>query len=388
MNILVGASNYNQINNTMKIGFLCSSLAWGGLEINNLKLCQWLKERGYQPVLFCQHGSAIGMGAADSKVEQVEFSHRHKHTAIGSAYHLSKTLAENQINTVVIGHYHHFYISVWAKLFSTLPIKLIYWQQMQVVLNRKNFYHAFFYKALDAWITPLHYLKRQLLTNTVLPENKIAVIPLGVQIECFANNGRNRERSRKLLNLPENEFIIGTIGRIDKQKGQEYVIQAIRHLKDKGISLKAVFIGEETLGEKGYLNELHELTKSLGLENEIYFRGFMKDVALAFAALDMFVMSSLSEPIGMVTVEAMASGLAIVGTNTGGTPELLGNGEAGLLYTPSDSEQLASHLGNLYKHPEKRGLLGAKAKERAVNYSHITQCDLVGELLGRKLSRC
>jgi glycosyltransferase involved in cell wall biosynthesis len=366
----------------MKVGFFCGSRAWGGLEINNLRLCRWLKERGLQPVLFCESNTRLADEAASHGIDKIELGTHTKHFAFRTAYQIFRMLSQQQINIVVIGHYHHFYMSVWAKIFSRQSLQIVYWQQMQLVLNKKDFYHAFFYRRLDAWITPLHYLKSQLMANTVLPQDKIAVIPLGVEIGLFGKaNPDKKEQSRKELFLPLNEFIVGTIGRIDRQKAQGSLIECIKILRDKGLLIKAVFIGEETLGEEGYLTELIQLTNVYGLQNEVYFKPFVKNVPLAFAALDVFVMSSLSEPIGMVTVEAMASGLPVVGTNSGGTPELLDNGNAGLLFDPCDAEKLADHIYSLYHSPSQRGRLSANAQLRVGQYSHDFQCQLFEKLL-------
>jgi glycosyltransferase involved in cell wall biosynthesis len=368
----------------MKIGFFCGSRAWGGLEINNLRLCRWLKERGLQPILFCESNTRLADEAAIHGIEKMELGTHTKHFSFRTAYQLSRTLSRQQINIVVIGHYHHFYMSVWAKIFSGQSLRIVYWQQMQLVLNKKDFYHSFFYRRLDAWITPLNYLKSQLMANTVLPLDKITVIPLGVEIELFSKaNAEKREQSRKELSLPLNEFIVGTIGRIDRQKAQGSLIESIKILKDKGLPIKAVFVGEETLGEEGYLAELVRLTNIYGLQNEVYFKPFVKDVPLAFAALDVFVMPSLSEPIGMVTVEAMASGLPVVGTNSGGTPELLDNGNAGLLFDPCDAGKLADHIYSLYHSPSERSSLGANAQLCASQYSHNLQCQLFEKLLNQ-----
>jgi glycosyltransferase involved in cell wall biosynthesis len=93
-------------------------------------------------------------------------------------------------------------------------------------------------------------------------------------------------------------------------------------------------------------------------------------------------MSSHAEAYGMVTIEAMASGLPVIGTKNGGTPELLENGELGLLVEPKDERQLAEALGRLYADQKLRSALGVKARQVALaKYSYQTQCELIEQLL-------
>ncbi len=365
----------------MKVAFLCSNDSWGGLEINNVRLCSWLVQRGQQPFLLCHGGSRIANEAAQENIPLVEFEQQSKHAPFAAAFRLLKILREQKTDTLIIAHYKHHYAAVYAKLFSGNGIKLIYWQQMQVVLNRKDFYHAFFYRMLDGWISPLNFLKQQLLTNTVLPDNKIHVIPLGVDLSRFLGISQMRLEARKQFGIDPGEFLVGIVGRFDKMKGQETLLRAIRSLKENGKSVKAILIGEASYGNEGYEERLKLMTRELGIENEIYFKPFMKDVAVAFASLDLFVMASHSETMGMVTIEAMASGIPVIGTNSGGTPELLDYGKAGLLFEPDNDAALAACIQDLFENSAKREELVRNAQQRTGLYSHNRQCQLFEELV-------
>lgn len=365
----------------MKVAFLCSNASWGGLEINNVRLCSWLVQRGQQPVLLCHAGSRIANEATRENIPIVEFEQRNKHVPLAAAFRLIRILREQKTDTLIIAHYKHHYAAVYAKLFSGTRIKLVYWQQMQVVLNRKDFYHAFFYRMLDAWISPLHFLKQQLLNNTVIPDKKIHVIPLGVDLSRYLGISHRRREARKQFNISPDEFLVGIVGRFDKMKGQETLLRAIRNLKDVGKPVKGILIGEASYGNEGYGEYLKQLAIDLGIEQEVHFRPFMKDVAMGFASLDIFVMASHSETMGMVTIEAMASGVPVIGTNSGGTPELLDHGKAGLLFDPDNDRALAGCIQNLMENPERREALVRLAVERTELYSHHRQCRLFEELV-------
>jgi D-inositol-3-phosphate glycosyltransferase len=360
----------------MKIGFLCSSFAWGGLEINNLKLCIWLKERGHDPILFCHQESKLYYEAKSAKLTIVNFSHRKKHIVFYSAFLLTRLFLQYQLSVIVIGHYRHHYLGVWAKIFSRRLIKLVYWQQMQVALNKKDIYHAFFFNQLDVWITPLEYLRNQILSNTVLNKEKIVKIPLCIDIRLLDDRKVTKDQARELLSIPTHDFIVGVIGRIDRRKGQESVIRAIRELKNRHLPVKAVIIGAETHGEHGYLAFLKKLAVGLDIGDEVFFRPFSVDVIPCFMALDIFLMSSISEPVGMVTIEAMALGIPVIGTNSGGTPELLNHGKAGILYESGKELDLADKIEYLYLNENVRDKFRSLGKEQSKAFSHEVQCAL------------
>lgn len=365
----------------MKVAFLCSNSSWGGLEINNVRLCSWLVQRGQEPFLICHADSRIAREAVQENIPIIEFQQQSKHIPVGAAFRLLKILREQKTNILIIAHYQHHYAAVWAKVFSSSTIKLVYWQQMQVVLNRKDFYHAFFYRKLDAWIAPLNFLKQQLLDNTVLEANKIHVIPLGVDLTRFTFAYQGRSEARTLLNVPPNEFLVGIVGRFDPLKGQETLLRALRILKDKGKPVKGILIGEASYGNEGYEAYLKGLAEELEISNELFFRPFMKDVALAFASLDVFVMASHSETMGMVTIEAMASKVPVIGTRSGGTPELLDHGKAGLLFEPGNSQVLAECILDLFENSDRRKELIQYASNRVSLYSHERQCQLFENLV-------
>jgi D-inositol-3-phosphate glycosyltransferase len=257
---------------------------------------------------------------------------------------------------------------------------------MQVTLNKKDFYHAFFFNQLDVWITPLEYLRNQILSNTVLNKEKIVKIPLCIDIVSLQDRVMEKEQAREMLLVPSHDFVVGVIGRIDKQKGQESAIRAIKELKNRDMAVKVLIIGDETHGEQGYLVFLKKLATELGVEQQVLFRPFTSDVVPCFAALDIFIMSSISEPVGMVTVEAMALGIPVIGTNSGGTPELLNNGKAGILYEPNNARGLADKIEGLYLNGNEYNRIRALGKEHSKAFSHKIQCEMMEDLAGRLLS--
>jgi glycosyltransferase involved in cell wall biosynthesis len=154
-------------------------------------------------------------------------------------------------------------------------------------------------------------------------------------------------------------------------------------LLKKDIELHVLIVGEESRGDRRrYPQYLQKLVQELRIENYIHFRPFTQQAEVAFTALDIFVMASLGETYGMVTVEAMASSLPIIGTNAGGTPELLDSGATGLLVPPADEHALADTIEKLAINPVLREQLGEAARRRAVSrYDYQIQSTQLEALL-------
>ncbi|NJO90275.1 MAG: glycosyltransferase family 4 protein [Chloroflexia bacterium] len=224
----------------------------------------------------------------------------------------------------------------------------------------------------------MQYLEEQLLQNTKIRKEKIRRIPLSIEVSPFIEaSAKDKLKAREAFSLQNEDFIVGVIGRLDKQKGQEYLIKALPLIKDQIPNLRVLLIGEETYGEEGYLAYLKDLVNSLKVEDLVIFQPFTQDTPTAFRALDIFMMSSISEPFGMVTVEAMATGTPVIGTNSGGTAEILEGGNLGVLVEPKDEKAIAEAILKLYTDETLRENFSKQAQKKVQEkYSHLTQCAL------------
>jgi glycosyltransferase involved in cell wall biosynthesis len=367
----------------MKIAILCNSKAWGGLEINISKLAVWLAERKNE-ILFIAPDNSDAKGLIASKdIEFLAFESQYKYGNLFKAMALAKTLKKRNISYIISSHSKDINLMVICKKLLNNQIKTIYIQQMVVGIIKKDLLHNIIYSNLDAWVAPLQSIANETLNNTNLKEKKIHIIPLAINVDVFLNAKLKQKEARKAFNLDENAFWIGTIGRLDPGKGQEFTIKAIKILKDKGYMVKGLIVGDETKGDvRAYPQYLKQLTQDLDLENHISFRPFTENPEMAFACLDVFVMSSLAETYGMVTLEAMASGIPVVGGKAGGTVDLIRDYETGIFYEPENENDLANKVellindNELRQKLEKQGILEVKNK-----YSHHIQCEMLESLL-------
>jgi glycosyltransferase involved in cell wall biosynthesis len=182
-------------------------------------------------------------------------------------------------------------------------------------------------------------MKKQVLSHTRFPEKKLHVIPLGTAIDDTTI--LSKEEARAALNLPIEKFIVGVVGRLDEKKGQLEVIQAISSVKESNKNLHVVFIGDKTKNEADeYVQKLNEVIFQEQLQEFVTFLPHQLNMQKLYGAFDLMIVPSWEETFGTVTIEAMASGVPVIGSNTAGTAEILENEQ--FLFNANDPSSLGS----------------------------------------------
>ncbi len=172
---------------------------------------------------------------------------------------------------------------------------------------------------------------------------------------------------------------IGMIGRIAPWKGQHVFMEAFAAAFPGG-KHEAWIIGAPLFGELEYCDSLRELSFKLGIADRLVWRGFQDDVAAELGCLDVLVHCSvIPEPFGLVVVEGMAAGLAVIATAGGGPLEIIDEGVDGLLVPPGDVLALARSLQRVAGDADLRGSLGRNARASSRRFS---SSDLCGGVLG------
>jgi D-inositol-3-phosphate glycosyltransferase len=265
---------------------------------------------------------------------------------------------------------------------------LVHFQHMQLGRSKRDPFHRLEQRAVDAWVAPLPWLARQVGERTAVPADRVHVIPHGVDLARFRDPRPTRVDARAALGLPPSAWLAGTVGRYDRGKGQEHLVRAVARLRREGLEVGALLLGEETRGERQeYGRFLARLAADEGVADRVHFRPFRADVEVAYRALDVFALTSLGETYGLVTIEALASGLPVVGTAAGGTPEIVEDGVTGTLVPPADPVALAAALARLARDEPFRRACGERATRAAERFSHRRQCEQVEALLAALVGR-
>ncbi len=363
------------------IAFLCTTQALGGIELNVLRIATWLSERGHHCAVACVTNSPLLKRAAEIGLETISLGAPRRYGAFGAARALAKELEERGLSFLVMNAPRDMNLGVLARRAGSGTLRLIQIQHMQFGRSKKDAFHSWEYRQLDAWIAPLPWLARQTRDNTNLSSDRIHIIPFGIELRRFMQHPPPRI-AREQLGLPLDAWMCGTVGRFDHGKGQEYLLRAIAELRTQGADIHALIVGEDTRGEgQGYGTRLHSMTEELDIADRIHFRPFLDDVETAYAAMNAFVLTSISETYGMVTIEAMASCLPIIATNSAGTPDIISDGRTGLLIPVRDHLALAASLLTLFHDEALATVLSIAAREdAAARFSHDHYCIQLEEL--------
>lgn len=166
----------------------------------------------------------------------------------------------------------------------------------------------------------------------------------GVDIESLRKRKVDRIQKRREIGVENECSLIVTAGRLVPVKGQTYLISAIAQVITEIPNIRLVFLGDGELR-----GELSGQVKTLGLEKQVLFLGMRSDVPEIISCGDLFVLPSVNEGFGVVLLEAMAMRCPIVATNVGGVPEVVLDGETGILVPPGDPVQLARGIIQLLK---------------------------------------
>ncbi|TNE84069.1 MAG: glycosyltransferase family 1 protein [Gammaproteobacteria bacterium] len=185
------------------------------------------------------------------------------------------------------------------------------------------------------------------LESVGIPEGNIEVIYNAIDAVGMQEKFYSRREARDILGLEDGDQVIGTIGRVERVKGHEFLIDAFAQLSVMNTDWKLVIIGGGTLQEG-----LEQKIDQYGLGGRVMITGAIPDAYRLLPAFDTFVMSSLSEGLPIAMLEAICAGLPLAGTNVGGIPELIP--EKDLIAESGSSDSLAEVMERLLSLSEDR----------------------------------
>jgi sugar transferase (PEP-CTERM/EpsH1 system associated) len=220
-------------------------------------------------------------------------------------------------------------------------------------------------KFLSSWVKEFTCVSKDMkkwLEKTIGVRRPITQIYNGIDIRVYyPANGYSQIRNE--LAIPDESFVIGTVGRLDPIKDHPTLFQAVEKARENHNNLRLLVVGDGP--ERIRLEKI--------APESVYFLGNRTDIPDVLRALDLFVLNSLNEGISNTILEAMASGLPVVVTSVGGNPELVQNGKTGRLVSPGDSDDLASAMYAYIKNPDTCATHGKAGRIRAEKHFRIEQ---------------
>ncbi len=214
---------------------------------------------------------------------------------------------------------------------------------------------------LDSVITPSHAVKRDLVRYCAASEERITVIPHGVDEDFFEVTPAQREVVRQTHDLPDRYILF--VGSVEPRKNLMRLLEAFDLLPEQ---LRARF-PLLLAGPEGWNNE--EIQKRLGKTRHVRVLGFVRRELLPalYESCSLFVFPSLYEGFGMPALEAMAAGAPVMASKRSALPEVVGG--AGLLVHPKKPEKMAEAMRSVLEDPHTAALMGGQARQRARQFS-------------------
>ena len=200
---------------------------------------------------------------------------------------------------------------------------------------------------------------------------KVEYIPgIGIDLTKYNSVEVDRDLKRSELLLPLDSFVVLSIGELNRNKNHEVVIKAIAKINNTDIHY--VICGEGPLN--GYLKNL---SKNLGIENQVHLLGYRKDIDEICKASDIFVFPSLREGLGMAALEAMACGLPIITSNVHGIVDYSINGENGYNCSPLDINSISNGIEKLCGNTELISKFSKKNEQVIQNFTFEKTSEII-----------
>ena len=265
----------------------------------------------------------------------------------------------------VVAHYHNQYDDKWERDPAMLSL------ERRLVAST------------DAMIAVSESVRRHVADNIGVDEQRIDVIPNGVDASAFT--GVDRSDARRALLLDATRPVVGLIGRITEQKGQDDFVEAALAIAVDRPEPLFVMVG---FAEDAELQQrLRQKIAVFGLSDRIRFLGNRDDMASVYAALDLVVAPSRWEGFGMMLIEAMAAGRPIVATRVGAIPEIVRDGRTGVLAEPRDAQALARAITGMLDDPQRRIAMGEAGRLESIRYGWSSATAQTAAVYERALQR-
>lgn len=342
-----------------KICELCLSPDLGGLELYMYRLAHFLDHSCISVI------NTSGKLNTKFNTDTIAFQQLQRRNIFSlwiNAKRLAKIIDEEEVDVLHLHWTKDLPLAILAKLFSKRPLKVVQSRHMSMTRFKDDFYHRFLYKNLDAMIAVTQQVRDQIIK--FIPDDicpRVDVSYIGAE-QPMIISGDEKIQRRKELSLEES-FTVGIFGRIEPQKGQWVVIDALEKLIHQGIDAKALIVGHAMSEE--YLNVLKNDVVMRGLQDRVVFTGFTNEAQSLMQVCDVVVLATDRETFGLVLIEAMMCGVCVAASDSGGPLEIIEDGVSGLLFKTFDVEDATLKLSLLIKDEQLRQRLARQGKSRA-----------------------
>lgn len=238
---------------------------------------------------------------------------------------------------------------------------------------RRRLARFFLYGMADAICTVSDELRRYHAREAWCNPKRLRLLHNGVDTETFAPDAELGAELRRSMGIAEDAFVVGNVGRMVAIKDVVTLLRASELVARKYPNLVLVLVGcgPELARYRRFVSESH------ALQGRVHFAGESREVASLLKLMDILVLASLKEGTSNTILEAMATELPVIATRVGGNPELIVEGDCGMLFEPGNITQLAERMEYLLDNRDYARRLGAAARQRII--SHFSLGRMISE---------
>jgi glycosyltransferase involved in cell wall biosynthesis len=233
--------------------------------------------------------------------------------------------------------------------------------------ERRSWYTKLLYNHRVDGVVAISRVIAELLAQAGVERGKIRHIPSGIDPARFISADAHEL-------LFKNPLVIGSAAVLEARKGHKILLEAAALLKADGVNLSYQLAGAGPLR-----HQLEQQAAHLGLQEEVQFLGFVSDISKFLAAIDIFVMPSLHEGLGVAVLEAMAAGKPVVASRVGGLAESVADGVTGILVPPANATALAQGIAKLVHDRSLAREMGLRGQERVARHFTLEQMAAANE---------
>lgn len=341
------------------ICFFNSTLFWGGGEKLHADLASALINKGYKVSFICGNNSKLSERLSELPVSILKLDITNLSFLNPSKIRkIRRYLRNTNVDTLFFSTSQDFKIACLAA--KSLVQNIIYLRGLTETIANKILNKYLLNNCVSHFVASSKVTLKQSLRHFQSEPiwSKSSVIHHGIPLTKVDGLALQDERDVKST---ENKttILIGTAGRLSKEKGHNLLIDTAKYLRDKKLNFQIHIAGTGPLQE-----ELSRQIDQLDLQDQVSLLGFIKDTSSFFREIDIFALPSLHEGFGFATVEAMAACRPVVAFNHSSNPEIVDNGITGILVDFPDTEQFAEAIGLLCKDSELRRQMGKAARKR------------------------
>ena len=331
-----------------------------------LDLCRGLAVRGHRVGAVLRANGAL-LGAMRETDVEITLVRRRGGLGLLSARRLARIIDSRGWQVLNAHTPPDYVLAALARRLSSSRPKLVLTRHILLPLGT-SLLHKWTLSSADAFIAVSNAVKERLNDHPFIDASKVRTIWNGIDVEKFVPDGTRSLREQ--LGVGENERLVGILGDISPHKGQEVFIKAALHLLPLFAfsPFRPLFIvaGPCKAKNRPYLERLLLMVKIKGQSSHVRFIDRVSDVPDAMRSLDVMVLASEAEPFGLVTIEAMACGCAVIATRSGASSEIITDRRDGILVEPGSHQAIADAIEALLKDEALRTFVCEQARQTVV----------------------